>query len=92
MNLPNILSALLMGFGIMGIVWFFMNVYKARVNQVNANKKLFRWIVAALSLIIVVGGWYIYSNFGKLPVGGLALGFVLGIRVILNETWGSPRK
>lgn len=92
MNLPNILSALLMGFGIMGIIWFFVNVYKARVNQVNANKKLIMWIVAVLSLIIVAGGWYIYSSFGRLPVGGLALGFVLGIRVILNETSGSHRK
>lgn len=92
MNLPNILSALLMGFGMMGIVWFFVNVYKARVNQVNANKKLIMGIVAALSLILVAGGWYIYSSFGRLSVGGLALGFTLGIRVILNETWGSPRK
>ncbi len=92
MNLPNILSALLMGFGMMGIVWFFVNVYKARVNQVNAKKKLTMWIVAALSLIIVVGGWYIYSSFGRLPVGGLALGFVLGIRVIINETSGSARR
>jgi len=92
MNLPNILSALLVGFGIMGIVWFFVNVYKAKVNQTKANKKLIMWIIAALSLITVAGGWYIYSSFGRFSVGGLALGFVLGIRVILNETLGSPRK
>ena len=92
MNLPNILSAFLMGFGMMGVVWFFVNVYKARVNQVNANKKLIMWIVVALSLIIIARGWYMYSSFGRLPVGGLALGFVLGIRAILNETSGNPRK
>lgn len=92
MNLPNILSAFLMGFGMMGVAWFLVNVYKTRVNQVNAYKKPIRWIVVALSLAIIAGGWYIYSNFGRLPVGGLALGFVLGIRVIINEISGSPRK
>jgi len=92
MNLLNILSVFLVGFGMMGVAWFFVNVYKARVNQVNAYKKPIRWIVVALSLVIIAGGWYIYSSFERLPVGGLALGFVLGIRVILNETSGSPRK
>jgi cytochrome bd-type quinol oxidase subunit 1 len=92
MNLANILCAFLVGFGMMGVVWFFVNVYKARVNQVNAYKKLIMWIVAVLGLITIAGGWYIYSSFGRLPVGGLALGFVLGIRVILNETSGNPRK
>lgn len=92
MNLPSIISAFLVGFGLMGIVWFFVNVYKARIKQLNAYKELIRWIVAALSLVIIAGGWYIYSSFGRLPVGGLVLGFVLGIRVILNETSGNPRK
>ena len=76
----------------MGVAWFFVNVYKARANQVNAYKRPIRWIVVALSLVIIAGGWYIYSSFGRLPVGGLALGFVLGIRVILNETSARPRK
>lgn len=92
MNLSSILSAFLVGFGMMGVVWFFVNVYKARVKQLNAYKELIRWTVVVLSLITIAGGWYMYSSFGRLPIGGLALGFVLGIRVILNETSGNPRK
>lgn len=92
MNLHLILSAFLVGFGMVGVVWFFVNIYKARVKQVKAYKELIRWVVVVLSLVTIAGGWYMYSNFGKLPVGGLALGFVLGIRVILNETSGNRRK
>jgi hypothetical protein len=78
----------LLGLGMMGIVWFFRQLFKPKIIQ-RANKIIsLKWILLVLSLISSAGGWYVYSGFGKIPVGGVALGVILGIRVLINEHTG----
>ncbi len=85
MNQYNILGAFLVGFGIMGIVWIIRSFYKPRSNLAKKIGPALKGIIVIFSLIAMMGGWYIYSNFGRIPIGGLALGLLLGIRVLINE-------
>ena len=88
MTLPTILGSFLVGFGIMGIVWFVRKLFRPRTDETTAKTIRIRWIIFASSLILCACGWYIYSGFGKMPLGGLFLGFILGIRALINEHTG----
>ena len=88
MNSPNILGSFFIGFGIMGVVWFVRKLFKPRDIQTTTKIMTIRWIILILSIIIIAGGWYIHSGFEMIPKGGLALGVILGIRVLINERTG----
>ncbi len=88
----NILGSFLVGFGIMGIVWILRSFFKHKSNQAKKIGPTVKWLIVLLSFSAMAGGWFIYSNFRKIPLGGLALGLLLGIRVLINETKGWKRK
>jgi len=92
MNYQNILGSFLVGFGIMGIVWILRSFFRPKTNQSEKFGLAIKWLIVFLSLIAMTGGWYIYSSLGKIPVGGLALGLVLGVRVLINEATGWKKK
>lgn len=70
----------------MGFVWVWRRFYRPKTAQSKKMEHAFKWTVGILSLSAIPVGWYIYSRFEKIPLAGLALGLILGLRVILNET------
>jgi hypothetical protein len=88
LNLIKILSVFLFGLGIMGIVWFVRTFLRKSTIGPIAENPLFRWIICIVCVAFLLGGWSLYSSFGKIPIGGVALGAILGIRVLINEHTG----
>ncbi len=72
----------------MGLVWIVRKFFKPRSVQTTAKALAIRWFVFILGLIFIAGGWYIHSGFGEIPMGGLALGLIFGIRALINEHTG----
>lgn len=92
LTLPNLLGAFLIGFGIMGMVWFVRKLFRRRTPQTTAKEIRIRWIILIVSLFFFAGGWYIHlyiqSGNSRIPLAGLVLGFILGIRALINEHTG----
>ena len=84
----EIVGSFLVGFGIRGVVWFIRRFFRSSSETDQRTKSVEKGIILILSLIAVAGGWFVYSRFEGIPLGGLALGLVLGIRVMINEAKG----
>jgi hypothetical protein len=58
LNLLEILGSVLVGFGIMGLVWYVRKFFRPNNKRPTSKTVGIRWIVLILSLICVPVGWH----------------------------------
>ncbi len=76
--LKSILGSIFFGLGIMGTVWFLRNLFRRRTNQAMFFRKTSPGIIIFWNLVLLIGGYALYSSFEKIPLLALFLGLLVG--------------
>lgn len=64
-------------FGVAGIVWFIRNLFRSRINRARGFYE-HKFLFLAISIIFIIGGLWIYSNFQLMPLIGFLVGILIG--------------